>query len=248
MPSARTAFALLAAAVSPQLGGTGCIHIGTTLLLDEDSFDDHVMKSDYLLTFVEFSSPWCIWAHPNTNGHGDCAAMRKAWDKLGDEYGSNPHVRIAEVDCSRFVTTTDEDGTMWSRESLCQRFNVRSYPTLMAYDGETGVIGKNYTGGHGLDDMVAYINDELAKFCLLDESGEATGEQCTDSDRSFLRNWREKNQEDAETELLRLEHISANREVVFGASKRAWMGRRITLLKQLRASRRPKEEPLKTEL
>ena len=63
----------------------GCIHTGQTRNLQEDDFDDHVAKSDHLITFVEFSSPWCIWAHPNTGGHGDCATMRQAWDKLGEK-------------------------------------------------------------------------------------------------------------------------------------------------------------------
>lgn len=44
-----------------------------------------------------------------------------------------------------------------------------------------------------------------------------------------------------------MEQISATRDVAFGASKRAWMGKRINILKQLRfINNGPKE--LKQEL
>ena len=43
----------------------------------------------------------------------------------------------------------------------------------------------------------------------------------------------------------RLEKIAGSREVFFGASKRAWMGRRINILKQVRVYHRPE---VKTEL
>ena len=125
----------------------GCIHTGKTYNLEEDTFDDFVFKSDHLITFVEFSSPWCIWAHPNTNGHGDCATMRDAWDELGATYNFSHAVSIAEVDCSRFVTHPPEpDGTIRSRESLCGRYNIKSYPTVITFTGETGTSGERYKG------------------------------------------------------------------------------------------------------
>lgn len=228
-----------------------------------------------LVTFVEFSSPWCIWAHPNTNGHGDCATMRVAWDKLGETYNFSHAISVAEVDCSRFVThPPDEDGTMRSRESLCQRFNIRSYPTVMIFTGETGTSGANYTGGQTYDAMHKFLEKEREKLCLLDpmKGMLEPGPMCGEDEQKFLAQWREKTPDEALTELMRLENIVSNREVCststsarclplmltrivacgamqinFGASKRAWLGRRINLLKQIRVVHRPALE-LKTEL
>ena len=144
----------------------GCVHMGTSLMLDEDDFEDKVVKSDALITFVEFSSPWCIWAIPNSGGHGDCAQMRKAWDKLADTYRDRELVEIAEVDCSRFVHyPPEEDGTFMSRESLCQRFNIKSYPTVIVFDGASGVNGTLYTGPQTYDAMHAFLEAEHAKLC-----------------------------------------------------------------------------------
>jgi hypothetical protein len=47
---------LLAAAVAVWLPARvtgGCIHIGQTRHLDEEEFDEHIAKSDHLITFVE---------------------------------------------------------------------------------------------------------------------------------------------------------------------------------------------------
>jgi len=225
----------------------GCVHSGQTRNLHEDDFDDHVAKSDHLITFVEFSSPWCIWAHPNTGGHGDCATMRQAWDKLGEKYNSSRTISVAEVDCSRFVTTTDDEGVMRSRETLCGRFNIRSYPTVIVFNGEVGVTGYNYTGKHTYEAMDTFLEAENAKLCLITEDDAMEpNEQCGDDERKFLQTWKGRGGDAVGVELERMEKIAATREVSFGASKRAWMGKRINILKQLRFINRPAEG--KTEL
>ena len=42
------------------------LYSGQSRNLHEDDFDDYIFKSDHLIVLVEFSSPWCIWAHPNS--------------------------------------------------------------------------------------------------------------------------------------------------------------------------------------
>jgi hypothetical protein len=72
--------------------------------------------------------------------------MRKAWDKLGEIYNYSKTISVAEVDCSRFITETHEDGRIFSKESLCRRFDIKSYPTVYVFSGETGIAGKKYKG------------------------------------------------------------------------------------------------------
>ena len=201
--------------------------------------------------------------------------MRQAWDQLGGIYNYSHAVSVAEVDCSRFVHhPPEEDGTIRSRESLCQRYDIKSYPTVLYFTGETGTTGANYTGKHTFDAMHSFLESEREKLCLLDhEKGLKAlepGPACGPEEVKFLEQWRERPPEDALAELERLEAIVSNRavrerthahviscvgahsivlhslQVTFGASKRTWMGKRINLLKQIRVAHRPEE--LKTEL
>ncbi len=226
---------------------TGCVHTGTSLMLDEDDFEDKIVKSDALISFVEFSSPWCIWAIPNTNGHGDCATMRKAWDKLADTYRERDLVEIAEVDCSRFVHyPPGEDGTFMSRESLCQRFNIKSYPTVYVFDGASGVNGTLYEGELTYDAMHAFLEGEHAKLCEVSpDEAHVPESKCHADEIEYLDEWRSKAPAEADKELHRLEKLAAQRDGMhFTGAKRAWMGKRMNLLKQLRRVRRPPKEEL----
>ena len=177
--------------------------------------------------------------------------MRDAWDQLGETYNVSHAVSVAEVDCSRWVHhPAEEDGTIRSKESLCQRFNIKSYPTVITFTGETGVSGMPYTGAQTFDAMHGFLEKERTKLCLLDPDADRLqpGPACGEDEQRFLSQWHDQTAEAALAELLRLETIVSNREVTFGASKRSWMGKRINLLKQIRAHHRPPEEGLKVEL
>lgn len=188
--------------------------------------------SDALLTFVEFSSPWCIWAIPDQNGHGDCAAMRQSWDELEEKWGNHTQVHIGEVDCSRFVM---------DKTTLCRTYDIKSYPTLFYFSAATGVKGEQYTGGHSFEEMDAFLQAEAAKICSVSQDLKLEpSEACSKAEAEFLAEWRSKSAAEVETELERLEKISAAHEVSFGEKVREWMGRRINVLKQLRSSRTPR--------
>ena len=151
-------------------------------------------------------------------GHGDCATMRQAWDQLGGIYNYSHAVSVAEVDCSRFVHhPPEEDGTIRSRESLCQRYDIKSYPTVLYFTGETGTTGANYTGKHTFDAMHSFLESEREKLYLLDhEKGLKAlepGPACGPEEVKFLEQWRERPPEEALAELERLEAIVSNRAV-----------------------------------
>ena len=62
----RALYSLLSLALLTDLVYSGCIYSGQSRNLHEDDFDDYIFKSDHLIVLVEFSSPWCIWAHSNS--------------------------------------------------------------------------------------------------------------------------------------------------------------------------------------
>lgn len=118
------------------------------------------------------------------------------------QYNSSRSISVAEVDCSRFVTHTDEEGVMRSKESLCGRFNIKSYPTVIVFDGATGVTGYNYTGKHTYEAMDTFLEDQQAKLCLISEDeAMEPNDQCGEDEVKFLRQWREKGGEVAGAEL-----------------------------------------------
>ena len=223
---------LVGLAAAAGLAAGGCQQIGTSLHLTEDNFADEVLKSDALVTFVEFSSPWCIWAIPDQNGHGDCAAMRQSWDELEEKWGNHTQVHIGEVDCSRFVM----NGT-----TLCRTYDIKSYPTLYYFSAKTGVKGEQYTGGHSFEEMDQFLIDHAANLCSVSQDlALEPSEACSAEEAAFLTTWRAKSAAEVEAELERLEKVSAAHEVTFGEKVREWMAKRINVLKQLRSSRTPR--------
>lgn len=83
--------------------------------------------------FIKFYAPWC----------GHCKGMKPAWDKLMDEYASNPTVLVADVDCTK---ETD----------LCSANGVQGYPTLK--HGDPSAL-EDYNGGRSFEDLAKFAGD-----------------------------------------------------------------------------------------
>ena len=91
---------------------------------------------------------------------------------------------------------------MRSKESLCGRFNIRSYPTVIVFDGATGVTGYNYTGKHTYEAMDAFLEAQQANLCLISEDeAMEPNDQCGKDEIKFLRQWRERGGDVAGAEL-----------------------------------------------
>lgn len=231
MARASPLLRLLALASALSVAHGGCQNVGTSLHLNEENFEAEVIKSDALFTFVEFSSPWCIWAIPGAGGHGNCKEMRQTWDELAEKWGrDHALVTIGEVDCSRFVM----NGT-----ALCAQFGIEKYPTMYYFSGATGAKGKQYEGGHSFEEMSDFIEEQSARLCAVSEELEPSA-VCNKDEVEYLREWSAQEAATAERELARLNKISAASEVEYSESVREWMGRRIHILKQVRARRSPR--------
>merc|ERR1719253_2164566 len=92
-------------------------------VLSSDNFDATVLKSSKN-AIVKFYAPWC----------GHCKALAPAWNELGDAYAGSSSVVVGDVDCM-------------VEEALCERFEVRGYPTLKYFTAETGAEGEAYELG-----------------------------------------------------------------------------------------------------
>jgi len=139
--------------------------------------------------------------------------MKPAYDQLGDEYKDSSSVLIGDSDCTA------------SGKELCDANDVRGYPTIKYFNSETGPKGSDYSGPRDFDGMKAWVEENLAVKCLLDNT-----EGCSDKEKEFMDKWKAKGKEEVRTQLERLKGMSS------GSMKpdlKKWLVQRMSILKQL---------------
>jgi protein disulfide-isomerase A6 len=139
--------------------------------------------------------------------------MKPAWDQLGDEYADSSSVVIGDADCTA------------SGKELCDANEVRGYPTIKYFSGETGPKGSDYSGGRDFDSLKKFVEDTLEVKCLLDNV-----EGCSDKEKEFMEKWKAKDKTEVASQLERLKGMAS------GSMKpelKKWLTQRMSILKQL---------------
>ena len=139
--------------------------------------------------------------------------MKPAYDQLGDEYADSSSVLIGDADCTA------------SGKELCNDNDVRGYPTIKYFNGETGPKGADYSGGRDFDSLKKFVEDNLEVKCLLDNT-----EGCSDKEKEFMGKWKAKDKAEITAQLERLKGMSS------GSMKpdlKKWLMQRMSILKQL---------------
>ncbi|CEP03203.1 Thioredoxin domain-containing protein [Plasmodiophora brassicae] len=101
--------ALLAAMIATV--AMGADKTSDVVTLTESTFEKETQAATGSTTgdwFVEFYAPWC----------GHCKSLAQTWEELATKLKDD--VNVAKVDCT-------------SNSNLCQRFNVRGYPTVLLF-------------------------------------------------------------------------------------------------------------------
>lgn len=104
---------------------------GAVVDLDVNNWDELVVASGKN-AFVKFYAPWC----------GHCKKLKPDWDRLGNAHDADSHVLIGDVDCTSDVG-----------KPLCERHNVRGFPTLKHI---YGTMVDDYKGGRIFEEIRDY--------------------------------------------------------------------------------------------
>eukprot|EP00999_Lentomonas_sp_LEN2_P003002 NODE_859_length_1152_cov_70.175610_g817_i0.p1 GENE.NODE_859_length_1152_cov_70.175610_g817_i0~~NODE_859_length_1152_cov_70.175610_g817_i0.p1 ORF type:complete len:143 (-),score=38.78 NODE_859_length_1152_cov_70.175610_g817_i0:514-942(-) len=139
--------------------------------------------------------------------------MKPAWDKLGSEYEASSSVVVADVDC-----TIEKD--------LCQKHEVRGYPTIKYYNDETGKAGEKYQGGRDFDSLKKFVGDKLeGPGCQVSDQS-----NCNDKEKGYIGKFQDKGKDAAVKEFDRLSKMTGSSMT---STSKQWLKQRMNILKQL---------------
>eukprot|EP00302_Diacronema_sp_CCMP2436_P042542 CAMPEP_0180036826 /NCGR_PEP_ID=MMETSP0984-20121128/31152_1 /TAXON_ID=483367 /ORGANISM="non described non described, Strain CCMP 2436" /LENGTH=223 /DNA_ID=CAMNT_0021963063 /DNA_START=14 /DNA_END=686 /DNA_ORIENTATION=+ len=214
---------LLAAAV--MLTGQGA-HGAGAVVLTRDNYDELTSGKNM---FIKFFAPWC----------GHCKAMAPAWGELGTEFEGSSSVVIGDVDC------TSDGG-----KPLCDAQEVRGYPTVMYFNGETGEKGEKYNGGRDTETLKKFTLESLSAKCkvVLHDGGRDTEtlkkftleslsakckveetSACSEKEIGYI----EKMKGDSAESAKQLERLKGMKGNSMAPELKKWLNQRIAILEQV---------------
>ncbi|ETV86350.1 protein disulfide-isomerase domain [Aphanomyces astaci] len=140
---------------------------GGAELLTEDSFDARTSSGGVWL--VKFYAPWC----------GHCKSLAPIFDKLvSDEALKGQDVHVGKVDCT-------------VQKTVCQRFDVKSYPTLKVI---TNSLSFDYAGRRDRDALVEFalggykssLGEDVLSLAQFQEKARREEQELVDAEKASL--------------------------------------------------------------
>jgi len=141
--------------------------------------------------------------------------MKPAWDQLGAEYADSSSVVIGDADCTA------------SGKDLCEEFEVRGYPTIKYFNGETGPKGTDYSGGRDFDSLKTFVEETLAKKCEVGDQ-----KDCNEKEAKYIKKMQDKGADAVKKQLDRLTKMKGDNAKMKPDLKK-WMLQRLAILEQL---------------
>jgi len=139
--------------------------------------------------------------------------MAGAWGDLGDDYAASSSVLIGDADC-----TADA-------KELCEKFEIRGYPTIKYFKDGAVWEGEDYSGGRDYDSLKKFVANELEVKCDVNNP-----EECTDKEKAYIAKMKGKSAEDRKKQLDRLETMKDGK---MKPELKNWLVQRLRILKGL---------------
>lgn len=142
--------------------------------------------------------------------------MAPAWNQLGDTFNAETSsVLIADVDC------TSEEG-----QPLCDKYEVRGFPTIKYFvDGDT--VGQDYNSGRDYDSLEAFVRENLEVKCNIKDPA-----NCSEKEVAYLEKMKAKSSEDRKSQIDRLSKMKGD---TMKAELKQWLMQRLRILTALEA-------------
>jgi hypothetical protein len=135
--------------------------------------------------------------------------MKPDWDQLAEQ--AHPSVFIADVNCA-------------VEESLCGDHHTGGqYPTILVYKRGTEEL---YTGGRGIEDLLKFVDKELAQRCSLANLDDT----CSVKEKKYVEKWKEKGASAWKKEFARLTGMTTE---TLNYDLMKWLDERRRILEQL---------------
>ena len=138
--------------------------------------------------------------------------MKPDWDQLAER--AHPSVFIADVNCQE-------------QEGLCAEHHTGGqYPTILVYRNGNEEL---YTGGRGLEDLLEFVDKELAQRCVI----KSIDDTCSAKEQKYIAKWKIRDANDQRKEIIRL---SSMKDQMLTYELKKWLEERIRILEQFVAT------------
>jgi hypothetical protein len=136
--------------------------------------------------------------------------MKPDWDKLMAEFEGSS-VLVGDVDCT-------------VESELCQKWEVRGYPTIKYWTPGNDGKPEDYSKGRDYESLKAHA-DSLRMACSV-----ADLSNCDEKEKGYITKWQAKDKAAVEKELKRLEGM---KEKKMAPKQKKFLHQRINILGQL---------------
>lgn len=115
--------------------------------------------------------------------------MKPDWDKLAEEFDGNEKVVVTDVDCTAPVG-----------KKLCDKNDVKGFPTLLYFMADKKESEK-YEGGRTFDDLKKFIITTWKAGCKI-----ATLVNCSPAQKEGIEKWKPQGLGPVQDELMRIDN------------------------------------------
>ena len=123
-----------------------------------------------------------------------------------------------------YCSIGDADCTADAKE-LCEKFEVRGYPTIKYFvDGDV-TTGEDYSGGRDYDSLKKFVEEKLEVKCDINDPTE-----CTDKEKGYIEKMKVKTAEERKKQLDRLETMKDGK---MKPELKTWLVQRMRILTAL---------------